>query len=42
MIFLEIEIQTTKTDTIISEIEIAYVSNLTHAWWGGVKKNIIF
>jgi len=31
-IFIKIEIPATKTDTIISEIEIAYVSNLAHAW----------
>jgi hypothetical protein len=31
-IFFEIEIPATKTDTIISETKITYVSNLAHAW----------
>ncbi len=32
MRFIKIEISATNTDTIFSEIEIAYFSNLAHAW----------
>jgi hypothetical protein len=35
MIIIDIDIPATKTETIIFEIKIAYVSNLAHLWCGG-------
>ncbi len=32
-IFIKIDILEMNSDTIFFEIEIAYFSNLTHAWW---------